>query len=136
MAQPIKCTPPLHIPNPPSTYVLPLHRLYLADAPPWESSLALHSTTLSSHVLHCLALPENALPAPPLSLPLLPVPRSAALRCRWDLAGLDSAVEQCVRAGVDAVVPRTIPLPQLRQVLRQLGVQSRYLQPPRSTEPL
>ena len=97
--------------------------------------LAVHRAALPCHGMHCLMLPEDSLPSPLLSLPMLPVSCFAARPCfRWDLAGLDSAVEQCVRAGVDAVVPRSIPLPQLRQVLRKLGVHSRYLQLPQSTE--
>lgn len=36
-------------------------------------------------------------------------------------------MEQCVRAGGDAVIPRSMPLQQLKTALRKLGIRSKYL---------
>ncbi|GJP86697.1 hypothetical protein CLOP_g16692, partial [Closterium sp. NIES-67] len=51
---------------------------------------------------------------------------------RWDLAGLDRAMQQSMHAGVDAVVPRTMNLQQLKSVLRKLGVRGKYVLVPSS----
>lgn len=49
----------------------------------------------------------------------------ATVGCRWDLAGLDAAMEQCVRAGGDAVVPRSMHFNQVLSALKKLGVQTK-----------
>ncbi|CAI5482719.1 unnamed protein product [Closterium sp. Yama58-4] len=64
------------------------------------------------------------------------VPRTVVIAVanmnRWDLAGLDQAMQQCMHAGVDAVVPRTMNLQQLKSVLRKLGVRGKYVLVPNS----